>query len=352
MITARGIRGTSKIDLPLSAKFMSRAAMEWERRIGRRLRLRDLHILSTVVERGSMAKAAAHLAVSQPAVSDAIANLEAALGVRLLDRGPHGVAPTIYADALLKRGNVVFDELMQGIRDIEFLANPNSGEVRVGCPESLAPVTSAIIDRLSRNCPGVVVHVVTAQPATLELRELRERRVDLLLGRMNSPSVADDDIDVEILFEDQLFVVAGARNRWTQRKKINLAELVNERWILPPPNNALSSLIARAFQVHGVDPPRQSATADIHVRVHLLTTGRYLTFLPDDLLQFVGRRWSLKTLPIDLGIQAPSLGVLTLRNRTLSPVAQLFIDCARDIAKSMADGTGVRTVHRRKPNVS
>jgi DNA-binding transcriptional LysR family regulator len=128
--------------------------------------------------------------------------------------------------------------------------------------------------------------------------------------------------------------------------------MVNERWILPPPNNALSSLIARAFQVHGVGPPQQSATADIHVRIHLLTTGRYLTFLPDDLLQFVGKRWSLKTLPIDLGIQAPSLGVLTLRNRTLSPVAQLFIDCARDIAKSMTGGTAVRTAHRRKPNVS
>jgi DNA-binding transcriptional LysR family regulator len=108
--------------------------MEWERRIGRRLRLRDLHILSTVVQWGSMAKAAEHLAVSQPAVSDAIANLEAALAVRLLDRGPQGVKPTIYADALLKRGDVVFDELRQGIRDIEFLANPAAGEVRVDVP--------------------------------------------------------------------------------------------------------------------------------------------------------------------------------------------------------------------------
>jgi DNA-binding transcriptional LysR family regulator len=117
---------------------MARAPMEWERRIGRRLRLRDLYILSTVVQWGSMAKAAEHLAVSQPAVSDAIANLEAALAVRLLDRSPQGVKPTIYADALLKRGDVVFDELRQGIKDIEFLANPAAGEVRVGCPESLA----------------------------------------------------------------------------------------------------------------------------------------------------------------------------------------------------------------------
>src|SRR5262245_20012703 len=189
---------------------MARPAMEWERRIGRRLRLRDLHILSTVVEQGSMAKAAAYLTVSQPAVSDAIANLEAALGVRLLDRSPRGVAPTIYEDALLKRGHVVFDELRQGIRDIEFLTNPAAGEVRIGCPESLAPVASTIIDRLSRRHPAVVVHVATTQPATLEFRELRERKVDLLLGRMISPFVSDEDIHIEILFEDRLYVVAGA----------------------------------------------------------------------------------------------------------------------------------------------
>jgi DNA-binding transcriptional LysR family regulator len=314
---------------------MSRPSMEWERRIGRRLRLRDLHILSTVVEWGSMAKAAAHLAVSQPAVSDAIANLEAALGVRLLDRDPKGVVPTIYADALLKRGDVVFDELRQGIRDIEFLVNPTAGEVRIGCPESLAPLVSAMIARLSHRYPGVAVHVVTAQPATLEFHELRQRKVDLLLGRMISPSLVDDDIDVETLFEDPLFVVAGARNRWARRQKIELAELVNERWVLLPPNNAVSSLVAQAFQAHGLDPPRESVTADIHMRVQLLTTGRFLTILPYDVLQFVAKRWSLKTLPINLGIQAPSLAVLTLRNRTLSPVVQLFVDCAREVAKSL-----------------
>ncbi len=321
---------------------MARAAMEWERRIGRRLRLRDLHILSTVVQRGSMAKAAAHLAVSQPAVSDAIANLEAALGVRLLDRGPHGVAPTIYAEALLKRGDVVFDELRQGISDIEFLTNPNVGEVRIGCPESLAFVSSAIIDRLSRRYPEVVVRVVTAQPATLEFRELRERKVDLLLGRISLPLV-DDDVDVEILFEDRLFVVTGSRNRWTRRQRIDLAELMSERWLLLPANNVLSSLIAQAFEARGLDPPRECVSADVHTRLHLLTTGRFLTFVPDSLLQFVAKRWSLKALPVDLSIQGPSLGIITLRNRTVSPVVQLFIESAREVAKSIA-----RTSRRRK----
>src|SRR5687767_15792267 len=103
---------------------MESLTKHWESRIGRRMRLRDLHILFAVVQWGSMAKAATHLAMSQPAVSEAIANLEAALRVRLLDRSSRGVEPTLYAHALLKRGNVVFDELRLGISDIELLADP------------------------------------------------------------------------------------------------------------------------------------------------------------------------------------------------------------------------------------
>src|SRR5438093_948877 len=95
--------------------------INWENQIGRRLRLRDLHVLFTAAERGSMAKAAAELGISQPSVSDVIANLESALGVRLLDRNPHGVEPTVYGQALLRRGVSAFDELKQGIRDIQFL---------------------------------------------------------------------------------------------------------------------------------------------------------------------------------------------------------------------------------------
>src|SRR5919202_5076381 len=106
--------------------------IDWENQIGRRLSLRDLHVLSTVVQRGSMAKAAAQLGVSQPAVSEVIADLEYTLGVRLLDRSPQGVEPTIYGRALLKRSTVAFDELKQGIKEIEFLSEPSACELRIG----------------------------------------------------------------------------------------------------------------------------------------------------------------------------------------------------------------------------
>jgi DNA-binding transcriptional LysR family regulator len=109
---------------------MSRTTIDWESRIGRRLGVRDLHVFVTVVQWGSMAKAAQQLNVTQPAVSKAIGDLEHTLGVRLLDRRPQGVEPTMYGRALLKRSNAVFDELKQSVRDIEFLADPTVGQVR------------------------------------------------------------------------------------------------------------------------------------------------------------------------------------------------------------------------------
>ena len=134
--------------------------MQWADRIGRRLKLRDLHVLSAVVQWGSMAKAAQHLAVSQPVVSAAIADLEHAIGVRLLDRCRRGVEPTIYGRALLKHGTVAFDALKQGVKEIEFLADPTAGELRIGCPEWIAAgLLPVIIDRMLQKHPRIVFHV-------------------------------------------------------------------------------------------------------------------------------------------------------------------------------------------------
>src|SRR3981189_723809 len=95
-----------------------RKDLDWDSRIGRRVRLRDLHVLMTVVQCGSMAQAGTHLGISQPAVSEAIADLEAALGVRLLDRSRRGIGPTAHGAVLLKYGRAAFDELRQGIKEI------------------------------------------------------------------------------------------------------------------------------------------------------------------------------------------------------------------------------------------
>src|SRR5215213_7983601 len=160
--------------------------IDWESQIGRRLRLRDLHVFSMVVQCGSMAKAARQLGVSQPAVSEVIVDLEHALGVRLLDRSAQGIHPTIYGDALLKRSIAVFDELKQSVRDIEHLADPTTGEIRIACPLAIAfTVIPHVFERFVEQYPGVVLHFdeVASASATRDFRDLRDRKYDLILGR-------------------------------------------------------------------------------------------------------------------------------------------------------------------------
>src|SRR5262249_42888221 len=136
-------------------------SLNWDSRIGRRVRLRDLHILFAVVQHGSMAKAGGHLGMSQSAVSQAIAALEHALRVPLLDRMPRGVEPTMYGSALMRRGQAAFDELRSGVKDIECLTDPEVGEVRVaGAEATLAGLLPSVIERFSRRHPKVALNVI------------------------------------------------------------------------------------------------------------------------------------------------------------------------------------------------
>ena len=145
--------------------------MQWSERIGRRLKLRDLHILLTVAKAGSMGKAATELAVSQPVVSKAIADLERVLGTRLLDRGAQGVEPTLYGRALLKWSVAVFDDLRQGVKELEFLTDPTAGELRIGTTEPMAAgFVSSVIDQLSRQYPRIVLHVIPGERSALVQR--------------------------------------------------------------------------------------------------------------------------------------------------------------------------------------
>ena len=104
--------------------------MLWDDRIGRRLRLKDLHTLQTVAEVGSMAKASELLALSQPAISKAIADMEHTLGAPLLDRTSRGVELTDCGRALVERARVIFDEIRLGVKEIEHWTDPTQGEVR------------------------------------------------------------------------------------------------------------------------------------------------------------------------------------------------------------------------------
>jgi DNA-binding transcriptional LysR family regulator len=310
--------------------------MQLSDRFGSRMKLQDLHVLMTVVQAGSMGKAAQILNTTQPNVSRSIAELEHALGVRLLDRHRQGIEPTEYGRALLDCGVAVFDDLRQGVKNIAFLADPTAGELRIGTTTFLAAsFVSALVDRLSRRYPRIVFHLVTGYTETLH-RELAERNVDLLIVRGSGP-VADPRYEFEFLFDDSYVVAAGAQNQWVRRRRIEIAELANELWVLPPPDSVIGSIVMDAFRASGLDYPRVSVVTDCpHMRISLLATGRFVTIFPASAFRFLAKRSELKVLPVELPMARRPNGIVTLKNRALSPVAQIFIDCAREVAKPLA----------------
>jgi DNA-binding transcriptional LysR family regulator len=316
------------------------AAMQPSDRVGLRIKLYDLHVLIAVVQAGSMGKAAALLHTTQPAVSRSIAKLERTIGVRLLVRNTSGVAPTEYGRALLDGGVAAFDDLRQAVKKIEFLADPMAGEIRVGCTPILAATFApAVVDRLSRRYPRIVFHFMTAYLEPLR-RELSERNLDLLIVRKFAPA-ADEAVDFESLFDDSYVVATGVHNQWARRRAIELGELASEPWTLPPRESVIGALAMEAFSANGLDYPRTTVVSDSpEVRASLLTTGRFLTIFPASALGFLKMRSEIKILPIKLPTTRVPNVIVTVKNRVLSPVAQLFIEQAREAAKPLARHKG------------
>jgi DNA-binding transcriptional LysR family regulator len=314
--------------------------MKWNDRIGCRLKLHDLHVLMTVAEMGSMGKAAERLAVSQPSVSKAIADMEHAVGVRLLDRTSKGVETTAYGRALLRRGIGAFDELRQGIKEIETLADPSVGEVRIGCPDVFAAgLLSAIIDRFSSQYPRVLVTVIAANNVTENFRPLRDRTVDLLLAGFPK-SLAEDDLQLDFLYEDRPFIVSGGNSRWARRRKVELAELVDEPWLLPR-EGVFVSLLTEAFEASGIAVPKLGVRS-YHQRMMLLATDRFVSAEVGSVLHFNADRFPLKVLPVRLAIRPWPVWIVTLKKRTASPVVQTFLKCVRDVVAPLAKANAQR----------
>ena len=303
--------------------------------VGQRIKLQHLKIVRAVADWGSMAKAAKHLAISQPVVSKVIAEFEDMLGVRLFDRSPQGVEPTVYGRALLKRCITIFDDLRTSVDEIKFMADPTTGELRIGSTEPLlAGLGRAAMERLWRRYPRIDFRVSEADSATLLARELPERKIELalvpLIGSMVRP-----ELEVTVLFEDRLRVIAGARSRFAARRRLALADLAEEAWCIAP--SAVGSLITEAFRAEGLAMPRIAvSTTDAHLLFRLVESGRFIGHFGDGLLHFYEDRFALKRLPVALAIPPFAVAVIALKNRTISPVAQLFIDCAREVARPWA----------------
>jgi DNA-binding transcriptional LysR family regulator len=317
--------------------------MKWTDRVGRRVKLRDLHIALAVADSGSMTRAAEELAVSYPVVSKTISELEQTLGVKLFDRSQAGVEPTHYGRALLQSGVAVFDEMRKGLQHIESIKQPDSGELRIGSAiVTDAGLLPAIIERFSQDFPRAVIDVMPENIAIQQYDNLRERKVELVLGRLPT-TMTEPDLVAEPLFDEPQIVVAGSESRWARRRVLALADLIEEPWVLAQPGSLARSLHDEAFRRSGVQIPSASVvTVSLQLYLRLIETGRWLGLVPASVMRFGGKEMRLKVLPVKMLSPPAPVGFMTVKDRTLTPLAERFMDCARKVAATGAAAASTR----------
>ena len=306
--------------------------------VGRRLKLQHLAVVEAVARCGSMGKAARQLAVSQPVVSKTVLDLEHLLGVRLFDRSRQGVEPTIYCRALLRRSVAIFDDVRASVEEIRFLADPVAGDLRIGSTEPLlAGIVTAAMERLWREHPRVALRALQAASATLLERDLPERRIELAVVPTRTLPLRND-LDAIPLYRDFWHVVAGSGSPWLRRRTLDLADLVDALWCATPLESAIGSLLIDAFRAEGLEPPRLAVSSVMSppVVARLLENGRFVAVIADSFLNhFYAGRLAIRRLPVALNCLPFDIAVVTLKGRTISPVAQLFVDQARAIGAEL-----------------
>jgi DNA-binding transcriptional LysR family regulator len=298
--------------------------MDWSDRIGSRIKLRDLHILMAIADTGSMAKAATKLRISHPAISKTISDMEGTVGVRLLRCGIN-----------------IFDEMRQGLRSLKHLSDPNSGEVRLGCTEivihSLAP---SIARNFLQKYPGVQLDVKLTNPGEYQIQELRERKIDLLITRATGERL-EDDFNSEVLFDEPFVFVVGAQSEFARKRRVTLKDIISSNWVLPSYESAPGLLIAEIFRANKFERPKPAIkTVSIQLTKSLIASGEFVGILPTSVAALDAHQAALKVLRFGSSEPRISAEIVFLKNRTLSPAVELFIKCARDVARSVVRAPG------------
>jgi DNA-binding transcriptional LysR family regulator len=292
-------------------------------------------MIEVIANRGSMARAAEDLGLSQPAISKAIADLERDLGVTVFDRSARGVHLTESGQVLLRRGRVILDELRQGLDEIGNIADPTTGFVRVGVSLAQSLFISAVIERTCRRYPKIKFSVVMADPLRL-IRALRDRELDVVICRAQMAE-REPDLKAEILFRDRIEVVVSPTHPLARRRKLALSDLMGERWALAAPNTYLGELVRSAFRAQSLPMPQAVVTtSSMQLRLELMETGGFVTLASRSMVIHASRRARIKALPVAFGDDAGPMAAITLKKRQLTKVSGFVLEEAGLVAKSIA----------------
>ncbi len=304
-----------------------------------RLKTRQLMLLIAIDEQGNIHRAAETLAMSQPAASKLLKDLEDMLGVPLFERLPRGMRPTWYGETMIRHARIALASLGEAGAEIEALRGGWSGSVAIGAiagpAMSLLPATLA---RITREFPDLRVSLLVESSDVL-LERLEQNRLDFLVARL-FPRHDKQHLHYRALAEEEVCAIARPGHPLLARTRPTLADLADAAWIVPPEGSVLRHRFELMFQSAGLRPPRQViATAALVFLTKMLLESDYLAVVPTDVARHYAGHGMVRILPVELSCHMDSFGVITRTDWLLSPGARTVVQALQQTASEIY-GTG------------
>ena len=296
-----------------------------------RIRLRQLEYFTEAVRSGSIFKAAERLNVSQPAVTKSLRELEAGLGVRLMDRGRKGVELTPYGTALLPYAEDAISAVNAGLARIEEVQKAEQGHVTIGTsPIGMSRMVPMAISRLKETNPLVVVTIIPGD-GDIILPALKLGEVDIVVGRAGTPTRMTG-LTHEVLLEDRLAFVARPQHPLAGSAGVSLSQLVQFPWFVPQRNTVVREYIERLLRDHGEPFPSNYVEGMINSASGYVIRSDAIAAIPHEFAADNIEFGKVIELNVDFEAMLDPIGITRRENTELAQPAQLLIQELRRAA--------------------
>lgn len=296
----------------------------------RRIRLRHLEVLLAIARHRSLTAAARALGITQPAVSQWLADIEAAAGVRLFERG-QGLRPTPYAATILAHAERVLHDAQRAIDEVAAIRSGGFGRVRMGATQvATASLVPAAVLRLRAQAPGIELSLVEDTVARL-WAQFERNELDLLVTRLDVRALGSG-LPHRRLFADRYRVVCGPNHPLAGRARLRWRDVARFPWLMPPPGTPLHDVLSASFAAAGIGlPPALLTSVSPAVNVALLRDTNALALQPTAMARRLQTKGELVALSLTLMHDTGDVGLVWRERepgRVLAAVVRALVEAS------------------------
>ncbi|MBQ5941538.1 MULTISPECIES: LysR family transcriptional regulator [unclassified Massilia] len=300
-----------------------------------RLKTRQLLLLIALDDYRNIHRAAEELHMTQPAASKQIKDLEEMLDVRLFERLPRGMEPTIYGETMIRHARMALTSLALAHDDIVALKAGLAGQVEVGVIMSPAmALLPRAIARIKEQAPLLRIGV-QVESSNVLLDKLQRGTLDFMIGRILEKEDSTGLI-YEELTEEPACAVVRPGHPLLENRQLELKDIADRPWILPPPGSILRHRFDMMFRRAGLAPPVNVVdTTALLLITALLQQTDSLHVMPQEVAQYYASLNVMRILPIELPCKMDAFGIIRQQDHLLSPGADLLLKAVRAAASEI-----------------